>query len=413
MSCRVVVTGMGAVSPIGIGRAAFWDALIAGQTGAAPVTLFDASTLGRSIACEVKGFRPRDYLTAGEVRRTGRCSQFALAAARMAVEDAKISHDQLRGEMTAVIMGTTMGEANVIAELQSEWIHKGSHAIEVPKLPRYGTTLLPLHIARAFGAMGITQTLPAACAAGNYAIGFATDLIRSGRANVAITGASEILEKLQFAGFLRLGAIAPERVQPFDKNRKGLLVGEGAGVFVLESEEHALARGAKILAEVGGYGIACDAHHITRPHPEGEGSIAAMMGAITGSGITPNDIDFVNGHGTGTDANDKVESMVMNRVFGDRRVPITSVKSMTGHCMGAASALEAVSCVETILSGIYPPTINYETPDPDCDIDVVANVIRRGKADIVLNNALAFGGYDAVLCLAKYGVLPEPPEALS
>jgi 3-oxoacyl-[acyl-carrier-protein] synthase II len=255
----------------------------------------------------------------------------------------------------------------------------------------------------------MTQTLPAACAAGNYAIGFAADQIRAGRADVAIAGASEIIEKLQFAGFARLGAIAPERCTPFDKDRKGLLVGEGAGMMVLESEAHARARGARILAEVGGYGLACDAHHITRPHPEGAGSVQAMLRALEASGVGPEAVDFVNAHGTGTDANDKIEALVMERVFGERArsVPISSMKSMIGHCMGAASALEAVSCVETIQTGIYPPTIGYRTPDPEIRLDVVANEARRGRADVVLNNALAFGGYDAVLLFAREGVLPD------
>lgn len=410
MSRRVVVTGMGVVSPVGIGRKAFWQALLEGRSGVAPVTRFDTDSIGRSLACEVKEFRPRDFLSAGETERAGRCSHYALAAARMAVEDASMPLDKLRGDRTAVVLGTTMGDANVMGELQAQWIHEGEHAVRVPMMPRYGSTLLPLHIARAFGTSGITQTLPAACAAGNYAIGFAADQIRSGRADVALTGASEIIEKLQYAGFARLGAIAPERCQPFDKGRKGLIVGEGAGMFVLESEEHALARGATILAEIGGYGLACDAHHITRPHPEGAGSILAMRRAIEDSGLTAADVDFVNAHGTGTDANDKVESMVMREIFGGRRVPLSSIKSMIGHCMGASSALEAVTCVETILSGFYPPTMNYETPDPDCDVDLVKNAPRRGKADVVLNNALAFGGYDAVLCLAKPGVLPAPAE---
>ena len=408
MSRRVFVTGLGAVSSIGFGRQAFWESLAAGKSGVSPVEGVETGAIGRSVACEVKGFRARDWMTAAEARRMGRCSQFAVAAARMAVDDAKIAPALLATERTAVVIGTTMGEADVISELESAWIHRGEEAVKSRTLNRYGTTLLPIHVARAFGARGMTQTLPAACAAGNYAIGFAADQIRAGRADVAITGASEIIEKLQFAGFARLGAIAPERCQPFDLNRKGLLVGEGAGMMVIESEEHARSRGARILAEIGGYGLACDAHHITRPHPEGEGSVQAMRRAISSSGLEPADVDFVNAHGTGTDANDKVEALVMHKVFGERAkdVPISSLKSMIGHCMGAASALEAVSCVETIVTGLYPPTVGYETPDPDCVLGLVT-ATRKGKADVVLNNALAFGGYDAVLLFAREGVLPD------
>jgi len=412
MGRRVFVTGLGVVSSVGFGRKAFWESLIAGKSGASPVEGFDSSAIGRHVACEVKGFRARDFLTAAEARRMGKCSQFAVAAARMAVEDAKIAPELLATERTAVIIGTTMGEADVISELESAWIHKGEEAIVSKRLPTYGTTLLPLHVARAFGAHGMTQTLPAACAAGNYAIGFAADQIRAGRADVAITGAVEIIEKLEYAGFARLGAMSPDRCQPFDKNRKGLLLGEGATMLVLESEESVVRRGATPLAEVGGYGLACDAHHITRPHPTGEGSITAMRQAISSSGLTEDDVDHVNAHGTATPNNDSVEALVINQVFGKRRVPVTSIKGMIGHCMGASSAMESVACVMTIQTGIIPPTTNYETPDPECDLDIVANVPRDvtktgGRIDVVLNNALAFGGYDAVVCFARPDRLPR------
>jgi 3-oxoacyl-[acyl-carrier-protein] synthase II len=399
---------MGVVSPVGIGLSEFWTSLVEGLSGAAEVCAFDTSTMDRHLACEVKDFRPRDYLTAAEARHAGRCSAFALAAAREAVASSGLSPKHLAGPRTAVIIGTTMGEANILGELESAWIHEGEHAVHAMKMARYGSTLLPIHIARAFHTRGMVQTLPAACAAGNYAIGFASDQIRAGRADVAITGATEILEKLEFAGFVRLGAVAPDRVQPFDIDRKGLLLGEGAGIVVLESEAHLEARGGEAIAEVGGYGLACDAHHITRPHPSGEGSIASMRRAIVSSSITPADVSFINAHGTGTQANDSVEAKVINQIFEGRRVPVSSNKSIFGHCMGAASAIEAVSCIKTLQTGILPPTINLENLDPDCDLDVVAGGPRDvGEVKVILNNALAFGGYDAVLCLAKPGVLPE------
>jgi 3-oxoacyl-[acyl-carrier-protein] synthase II len=404
---RVFVTGVGAVSPVGLGREAFWEALCAGKDGARAVERFSTGGLDRHVACEVAGFRPRDFLSAGETRRVGRCSAYALAAARMAVHNAGLGPDTLGGERTSVIVGTTMGEANLLGELEKAWIHEGEQAIPPSKLPRYGTTLLPIHVARSFGARGMVQTLPAACAAGNYAIGFAADQIRAGRADAVITGASEVIEKLQFAGFCRLAAMAPERCQPFDQNRKGLLLGEGAGMLILESEERVVRRGATPLAEIGGYGLACDAYHITRPHPEGTGNLYAMRRSLEASGLGPSDVDFINAHGTGTSANDPIESRVIREIFGAQAPPVSSIKSMLGHCMGAASALEAVSCVMTIEQGLYPPTIHYETPDPDCDLDVVAGGPRSGRADVVLNNSLAFGGYDAVVCLARPGVLPE------
>lgn len=411
---RVYITGLGVVSSIGLGRKAFFEALAEGRNGVSRVESFDTSKIGREYGAEVKIFHARDHLTAAETRRMGRCSAMALAAARMAVEDARIRPSHLGGPRTSVVLGTTMGEADVLGDIDRTWIARGLSAVRRAHLPKYGSTLLPIHLARAFGTEGSVITLPAACAAGNYAIGYGADLIRQGRADVVLAGATEILQELQYSGFARLAAMATERCQPFDLNRQGLIVGEGAAVLVLESEAHATRRGATAFAEVGGYGLTCDGYHITRPHPEAVGSIEAMRQAIERSGIGTDDIDFVNAHGTGTKANDAAEAKVMRDIFGERRVPISSMKSLIGHCMGAASAIEAVGCVFTLETGIYPPTVGYETPDPECDIDVVANVARKGKADIVLNNSLAFGGYNAVACFARPGVLPPPPalEAL-
>lgn len=408
---RVFITGVGVVSSIGLGKDAFFRALEKGVSGVGPVEAFDVSTLGRSNAGEVKGFVPRDHLSAAEVRRMGRCSQMALAGARMAIADAGLRPEMLATPRASVVLGTTMGEAGVLEELDHAWIEKGLAGVRRAFIPKYGSTLLPIHVARAIGAQGTVLTLPAACAAGNYAIGFAADLIRAGKADVIVTGAAEMLQELQYSGFVRLAAMAQERCQPFDLNRQGLILGEGAGLLVVESEAHAVRRNATVLAEVGGHGMTCDAYHITRPHPEAAGSIGAMRQAIERSGIGADDVDFVNAHGTGTKHNDAAESKVMKDVFGDRRVPISSMKSMLGHCMGAASALEAIGCVMTLETGIYPPTIGFETPDPECDVDVVANVARTGKHDIVLNNSLAFGGYNSVTCLARPGKLP-PPAAI-
>ncbi len=412
MLSRVFVTGIGVVSSIGLGREAFFRALEAGRSGISPVSSFDASDLGRTNAGEVKGFEPRDHLTQAEQKRMGRCSAMALGAARMAIADAGLDATKLAGPRTSVVLGTTMGEAQLLAEMDHEWIVNGPNAVKRSLIPKYGSTLLPIHVARAIGARGMVLTLPAACAAGNYAIGFAADLIRAGKADVVVTGAAELIQELQFSGFVRLAAMAPQKCQPFDLNRQGLILGEGAGLLVLESEAHANARGANLQAEVGGYGLSCDAYHITRPHPDAAGSIAAMRAAIARSGIATDDVDFVNAHGTGTKHNDSAESKVVREVFGQRRVPISSMKSMLGHCMGAASALEAIGCVFTLQTGIYPPNIGYETPDPECDVDVVANVARKGEADVVVNNSLAFGGYNAVALFARPGALPQPDRRL-
>ena len=405
---RVFVTGVGVISSIGLGKTAFFRALEVGTSGISPVSSFDAASLGRRRAGEVKDFEARDHLTHPEQHRMGRCSAMAVAAARMAMIDACLKETDVLGPRTAVVLGTTMGEARILAELDREWIVGGQQAIVRARVPRYGSTLLAIHVARAVGARAAVLTLPAACAAGNYAIGVAADFIRAGRADAVVTGAAELLQELQFTGFVRLAAMAPERCQPFDLNRQGLLLGEGAGVLILESEAHARRRGAPVQAEVGGYGISCDAYHITRPHPEATGSVVAMRDAITRSGIEPRDVDFVNAHGTGTKHNDVAESKVIHDVFGERRLPISSMKSMLGHCMGAASALEAIGCIFTLERGIYPPTIGYETPDPECNLNVVANVAQRGKSEVVINNSLAFGGYNAVTVLAKPGVLPPP-----
>lgn len=409
---RVFITGVGVVSSVGIGKEAYYRSLLEGASGISRVESFDPKELGREYAGEVKAFQPKDFLTAAEARRVGRCSAMTLGAARLAIEDAGLADGALKGGRTSVVLGTTMGEATLLAELDYAFIAKGLSAVKRSMLPKYGSTLLPIHVARAIGAEGMVLTLPAACAAGNYAIGFAADLIRTGKADVVVTGASELLQELQFSGFVRLAAMAQQRCQPFDLNRQGLILGEGAALLVVESEAHAMRRGARLQAEVGGYGISCDGYHITRPHPGAEGSVRAMRDAIAQSGISADDVDFVNAHGTGTKANDTAESKVMRKVFGERRVPISSIKSMLGHCMGAASALEAAACVMTIEKGMYPPTIGYETPDPECDVELVANVARAGKADIVLNNSLAFGGYNAVTLFARPGLLPPPADRL-
>ena len=399
---------MGVVSSVGLGRAPFWQSLVEGRSGTSTIRSFDATRLGRTLAAEVQNFTATDHLTSVESRRAGRCSAFALAAARMAVRDAGLPEAALRSERASVVLGTTMGEADICGVLDGRWIHEGPDAMSPRVIPKFAPYLLSMQTAQAFGCRGTVLTLPAACAAGNYAIGYATDLIRAGRADVVITGAAEMLQELQFAGFVRLGAVAPERCQPFDLERLGLIVGEGAGVMVLESEAHAVRRGATALAEVGGYGLACDGFHITRPEPSGAGVIHALREAIRRSGLAAGDVDFINAHGTGTKANDAVESTAVRAVFGERRVPISSIKSLIGHCMGAASAIEAVSCVETIISGIYPPTTGYGSVDPECDLAVVANTAARGRADVVVNHSLAFGGYDAVVLFAKPDHLPSP-----
>jgi 3-oxoacyl-[acyl-carrier-protein] synthase II len=246
--------------------------------------------------------------------------------------------------------------------------------------------------------------IPTACAAGNYAIGYGFDLIRTGRTDLMLAGGADPFSRITYMGFARLGAIAPQRCQPFDKNRQGMVPGEGAAVLVLEPLENAKARGAKIYAEVLGYGVSCDSHHMTAAHPQGDGAMRAMAMAIRESGVTINDIEYISAHGTGTPTNDRVESLAVRRLFGAHadKVPMSSIKSMIGHTMGAASAIEAVACALAIDTGVAPPTINYEEPDPECDLDYVPNQARRINPRVVLNNAYAFGGNNASLCMARY-----------
>jgi 3-oxoacyl-[acyl-carrier-protein] synthase II len=263
--------------------------------------------------------------------------------------------------------------------------------------------VIPSNVAIEFDLHGPCLMIPTACAAGNYAIGYGFDMIRTGRADVMLAGGADPFSRITYMGFARLGAIAPERCQPFDKNRQGMVPGEGAAVLVLEPLEAAKARGAEIIAEVLGYGVSCDAHHMTAAHPQGDGAIRAMAMAMEGSGITVDDIDYISAHGTGTPTNDRVESLAVRRLFGQRAgdIPMSSIKSMLGHTMGAASAIEAVACALAIDTGVIPPTINYETPDPECDLDYVPNAARKTDPRVILNNAYAFGGNNASLCLAR------------
>ncbi len=399
------ITGMGVVSPLGTGLSTYWSGLKGGESGAAPITAFDTTGIGRDIGCEAKGFHVRDHLRGTEARTMGRASAMVVAATRMAADMARLK-SLPSPERTAAFLGTTMGEGNLLAQLHTAWITEGAQAVAPQKILQYGGSLLSIHAARTVGAQGPAMTLPAACAAGNYAIGYSADQIRQGMVDMAITGAAEVLERAELAGFARLGAVAKNTCRPFDKDRDGILVGEGAAILVLESESHMRARGAEPLAEVGGYGLACDGHHVTHPNPEGAGNARAMGNAIRTSGLTPSDVDHVNAHGTGTPTNDPVESQVIRKVFGAHDVAVTSVKSMIGHCMGAASALEAVACVQSVRTGWVPPTINHGQKGPECDVRVIANQAQRLHPKVVLNNALAFGGYNAVVTFAAPDVLP-------
>jgi 3-oxoacyl-[acyl-carrier-protein] synthase II len=397
---RVVITGIGVVSPIGVGKGAFWEGLIAGKDGMSEVNAFDTSAFPCRRGGQVRDFDPSKYLSAESIKRMGAVSQFAVAAARMAVDDSRLD-GRLEPERTAVAMGTTNGEAAVMEKLCQVWFEEGYEQIDPQLITKYPMHIISANVALEFGAEGPVVMLPNACSAGNWAIGFGSDLIRKDEADVVLAGGCDSLSRGAFIGFNRSFAMAPQMCQPFDKNRKGLMAGEGAAVLVLESFDRAEKRGAHIYAEVAGYGVSCDTYHITGPDPQGKGAVEAMIRALKASGLTPADIDYVSAHGTGTKPNDRVETLATKKVFGDLagRVPISSIKSMIGHSFGAASAIEAAACSLVIGGGVIPPTINYREPDPECDLDYVPNVAREHRVDALLSNAYAFGGNCAVLAL--------------
>ncbi len=397
---RVVITGLGVISSIGIGKDKFWDALIQGRSGISRITGFDTSCYQNHNAGQVRDFEPLDFISKERAATMGRASCLGIAAARLAASDARLRPEYYQQPDIGIVMGTTMGESQVIEGLNDAWVRDGHQAIDADWIPRYPCNVIAANIAMEFGAKGPNFTIPCACAAGNYAIGYASDLIRTGRARMMLAGGSDAFSRLAFMGFNRLFAVAGEICQPFDKNRKGMMVGEGAAVLVLESLDEALSREAPIYAEVAGYGLSCDAHHMTAPFAEGIAQ--AIKSSIDACAVKPEEVDYISAHGTGTASNDKEECLAIKKVFGERRVAASSIKSMLGHTMGAASAIEALACCLVITGGVIPPTINYKTPDPECDIDCVPNTARKADVRVAINNASAFGGNNSCLVLKKY-----------
>ncbi|MFG2000943.1 beta-ketoacyl-[acyl-carrier-protein] synthase family protein [Spirillospora sp. NPDC048911] len=395
MTRRVVVTGLGVVSPIGIGVADFARGLRAGRSGAAPVRGFDTTGFEHDIACEV----PADF---DESAGLGRASGFAVEAARRAVEHA--GAPDLRERRGLVAIGSTMGESRDIDALVAQELADGPDGLDPAIVQRMNAGRLSVSIACELGLTDVEAvTIPTACAAGNYAIGYGYDVVRAGEADFALCGGADALCRKTFAGFYRLGAMAPERCQPFDRDRRGMLTGEGAGVMVLEDLDSARARGAPILAEVLGYGLNCDAAHPVAPDSD---SVARCMRlALKDAEVKPEEVGFVSAHGTATKANDIAETRAIKQVFGAESPPRTvSMKSMLGHTLGAASALAAIGCVVALIEGFIPPTINHVETDPECGLDCVPNHAVPADLRVVQNNALAFGGNNAILLLGRYEV---------
>ena len=392
----VVITGLGCVTPLGNSVSEFWSALLGGRSGAGPVKSFDPAAYRTHVGCEVKDFTPP-----GE-RTRGRAAQLAMVAGKEALRSAGIETES-EGLMLGVSIGTTMGEANFLDRL-TDTSHDTVTApwAEVLTHSAYSITS---DVAEGLGIEGPQASLPAACSAGNYAVGLALDWIRQGQSDLVLAGGAEAFSESAFAGFNRLSAMSPERCRPFDRDRQGLLLGEGAALMLLESEDHARRRGAQILARVLGYGLSCDAHHITGPHPEGKGAAACMRNALQDSHADVMDVGYLCCHGTGTQQNDRIEAMAIHKVFGERarRLPVSSIKALTGHMMGAASAAEGIACVLALKDGVLPPTCNHENLDPECLLDVIPNQPRELRVRLILNNSYAFGGNNA--CVA-FGAWP-------
>lgn len=401
MDPRVVVTGIGVVSPVGIGRERFWERLLEGASGVGPVASFDTGRFRVHNGAEVRGFDPAAHLPAGSPAR-GRASQMAAVAARLALADAGLDGAVGEGrdvapERAGVAMGTTSGEPVEVERFDDLWLAGALDRVGPEFIGLYPSHVIAAAVAEEVGFAGVNAMIPAACAAGNYAVGYALDALRRGRAEVMLAGGADAFSRITYTGFARLGAVAPDVCRPFDRNRQGMIPGEGAAVLVLEPLERARARGARAYAEVAGYGLTCDAHHMTAAHPEGDGLARAMLAALADAGAAPADVDYVSAHGTGTPTNDKLETLSMQRVFGAgaAAVPTSSIKSMIGHTMGAASAFESAVCALAIATGRVPPTINFEEPDPECALDCVPNQARELRVRLALNNAAAFGGNNA------------------
>ena len=398
---RVVVTGLGVVSSVGIGKEEFWKSIVNGSSGISKVDSFDTSEFRCHYAGEIKDFDAQEFIHRRKIKFLGRTSQLAIAAASLALKDSGLPLRDVINKRTGVFIGTTMGE-RPLEETVDAWIKDGASTIDRTKILQSSVNNISANISIHFKFQGPNYMIPTACAAGNYAIGYGFDLIRKGDLDCAVAGGADSFSKFAFFGFHRLYAMAPEKCQPFDKNRKGMMLGEGAGILFLESLESALRRNSRIYAEVGGYGLSCDAYHMTASQVEGIEK--TMRKALKDADIKPEEIDYISAHGTGTSGNDKNECAAIKRVFKEhsKTIPVSSIKSMLGHTMGAASAIEALSCCLTVKENIIPPTINFGTPDPQCAIDCVPNKAKIKRVGAALNNGFAFGGNNSCLVFKRY-----------
>lgn len=410
MKKRVVVTGMGAITPLGNDVASFWNGIKEGKCGIDYITYFDTEKFKVKIAAEVKEFKPENYMDRKEAKRMDRYCQFALAAAKEAVEDAKLDLENMNKERLGVIVGSGIGGLSTIEKEVKTLVEKGPNRVSPMFIPMAISNMAAGNIAIKYGAKGMCTSIVTACATGTNAIGDSLRILQNGLADVIIAGGAEAsVTELALAGFTNLTALSnsndPKNSStPFDANRSGFVMGEGAGILILETLEHAEKRGAKIYAELVGYGSTCDAYHMTAPAPDGEGGARAMKLAMEDAEIGAEQVSYINAHGTSTPLNDKFETMAIKTVLGEHayKVPVSSTKSMTGHLLGAAGAIEGIVCIRALQEGFVPPTIGYSTPDPECDLDYVPNHGREAELKYAMSNSLGFGGHNATVVFKKW-----------
>lgn len=408
---RVVITGMGALSPLGLDMATTWEGLINGRSGVDYITLFDAEPCETKIAGEVKGFEATNYISRKDARRMDRFAQMAIAASKEAIKQSSIQIESINHDHIAVVVGSGIGGLTTLFEQAKILMEHGPSRVSPFLVPMMISDMAAAQVSIALGLKGLNLCTTSACSSSSDAIGVAYEVIKRGDAEAAITGGSEaVVNLIGISAFNALKALSTRNDEPqlasrpFDAERDGFIISEGAALLVLESLDHARRRGANILAEIAAYGASADAYHITQPDEDGDGAARAMQIALQKAGLAPTDIDYINAHGTSTQLNDKTETLAIKTVFGDYayRVPISSTKSMTGHLIGAAGALEAAICTMIIKQGIIPPTINLTHPDPDCDLDYVPNVARQATVTTALSSSFGFGGHNSVLIFKKY-----------
>lgn len=409
---RIVITGTGAVSSVGLNSQQTFDNLVAGKSGIAKVSLFDPSNIQCQVAGEVKGFDPADYMDRKMARRIGRYAQFSIAATQEALAQSGLDLENEDPSRISCLVSSAIGDFPMVEDQMDTFFHGKRRGLSPFTVPRVSTSMAAGNIALEYGLTGVSFGVSSACATGSHSLASAMMILKLGLADIVLAGGAEAAICESFLeSYIAMRALStrndePEKAsRPFDRDRDGFIIAEGCGVMVLETLEKARQRGAPILAELVGTGMTCDAFHITSAHPDGQGAAQAMTAALDSASLNADEVDYINAHGTSTPVNDPIETKAIKTTFGDRayQVPVSSTKSMTGHAIGAAGALEAIICLKAMEAGVIPPTINLDNPDPDCDLDYVPHQARAGKLNVVMSNSFAFGGQNCVLIFRKFG----------